>query len=546
MPLQLFGDFSFVGGSDETANPYQDAQRTINWYVEVSPSRGAKMPAALLGTPGLVPLAVAAGGGIPPTYWTADSSIVTADSNLPIGVMDSWPTAYGGPSLPVRCLWVLPGAEQALAVIGSNIYLVTQGAIGTNGYPSIQITKIGSIATTSGIVRIRDNGTGGVAVIVDGSSAGYFYVYGAGGSNVGPVGTFTQITDPNFFGADTVAFIDGWWIFNKPGSAEFYTPTQPYGTTFGNGYFALKDAWSHNLVAVIENKEELWLIGEMTTEIWYDAGGEFFPFQRLVGTLLQVGCSAAQSVAQLSQGGDDSLIWLGKNIQGDSVIVRTQGFSWQVISTPAVSAAIASYPVISDAVAYVYQADAHEFYVITFPTADRTWVYDATLPPDLAWHERLSFDPYADTFHRHRSNCYMHFAGMHIVGDYQNGVIYQMTRSAYTDAGWPIKAVRRSPYIWNAQSRERVFMSQLQVDFRLGQGTAYGQGSNPQAYLRISRDYGATYGSSVPAPMGAQGQTTNRCIWRRLGWSRGAVAQIEVIDPVNRDIAGVTLRAAGP
>lgn len=530
MTLQLFGDFGFAAGSDETANRYQDAQRTINWYVEVSPSKGAKMAAALLGTPGLVQLVAAPEGGAP-----GFSSSTTA-----------WPAPSTVTNLPVRCLWVLPGRTEALAVIGTAVYLVTQGPVTASGYPSLLLSQIGTLQSKTGIVRIRDNGTGGVAVIVDGSPSGYYYVYGTGGANVGPVGTFTQINDPNFFGADTVAFIDGWWIFNKPGSAEFYTPTQPYGTAFGNGYFALKDAWSDNLVAVIENKEELWLIGEQTTEIWYDAGGEFFPFQRLVGTLLQMGCAAPQSVMQISQGGDDSLIWLGRNIQGEHVIVRTSGFAWEIISTPAVSAAIAAYPVVSDAVGYVYQGDAHEFYILTFPTADRTWVYDATLPPELAWHERLSFDPYADQFHRHRSNCYMHFGGMHVVGDYQNGALYQMTRSAYTDAGWPIKAVRRSPYIWNAQSRERVFMSQLQVDFRLGQGTASGIGSNPQAYLRISRDYGATYGSSVPAPMGAQGQATSRCIWRRLGWSRGAVAQIEVIDPVNRDIAGVTLRAAGP
>jgi hypothetical protein len=37
----------------------------------------------------------------------------------------------------------------------------------------------------------------------------------------------------------------------------------------------------------------------------------------------------------------------------------------------------------------------------------------------------------------------------------------------------------------------------------------------------------------------------NRTIWRKLGFSRGAVAQIEVIDPVVRDIVGVTLKAVG-
>lgn len=523
MALDLFGDFGFAAGADATANPYQDAQRTINWYVEVSPSKGAKMPTALLGCPGLTQLVAAPGGGAP---------------GFSTG-MTEWPAPSSVTNLPVRGTWVLPGRSQALAVIGNVCYLVAQGA-------SLSLTKVGTLATSFGPVCIRDNGVqGGVAVIVDGPN-GYFYVYGAAGSNTGPVGTFLQITDPAWMGSNTVAYIDGWWIFNKPGTAIFYTNTPQYSTTFDASYYALKDAFSDTLVGVIENKEELWLIGEQTTEIWYDAGGQYFPFQRLVGTLLQTGCKSWASICQLSQGADDSLIWFGRNVQGENVIVRTSGFAWQVISTPAVSDAIAQYQTTSDAQAYVYQEDTHVFYVLTFPTADRTWVYDATLPPELAWHERLSYDPYAAQWHRHRSNCFMNFAGMRIVGDYQNGALYQLTRSAYTDAGWPIRAVRRSPYIWNAQDRERVFMQQLQVDFRLGQGNSSGLGTNPLARLRISRDYGATYGAAVTAPMGAQGETLNRCIWRRLGFSRGAVAEIEVIDPVNRDIAGATLKAAGP
>lgn len=520
--MDIFGDFGFAGGSDETANPYQDAQRCINWYPEVSPSRAAKAVVALLGTPGLIQVAAAPGGGAP-----GFSSSMTA-----------WPQPSSVTNLPVRGMWPLPGYTQALAVIGNICYLaavVTRGSVAVPG--TITLSAVGTLASNSGPVCIRDNDIGGYAVLVDGAN-GYLY-------NIA-TRAFSRITDPAWLGSNTVAYIDGWWIFNQPGTQTFYTNFPQYGTGFSGSYFALKDAASDRLMAVIENKEELWLVGERTIEIWYDAGGQYFPFQRLVGTLMQVGTSATYSVCRLSQGGDDSLVWLSRNDQGENMVVRTQGFAWRPVSTPAVSDAIAKYTTVSDAVGYTYQEDTHEFYVLTFPTADRTWVYDATLPPDLAWHERLSYDPYADAWHRHRSNCFMPFAGMRVVGDYQNGALYSMTRSAANDAGWPLRSIRRSPYIWNAQNRERVFMSQLQVDFRLGQGNASGMGANPQAKLRISRDYGATYGSAVEAPMGAMGEFTNRCIWRRLGWSRGAVAEIEVIDPVSRDIAGATLRASGP
>ena len=518
--MDIFGDFGVVGGEDQTANPYQDAQMCVNWYPEVSPSKAAKMADSLLGCPGLIQLVAAPGGGVP--TW----------------ISPTWPPASSITNLPVRGSWVLPGWQTALVVIGNVCYLAdvtTQGSATSPG--TITLTQVGTLSSNSGIVSIRDNNAGGYAIIVDGPN---YYLYNIASQ------TLTKGNDPAWLGSNTVSYIDGWWIFNKPGSQIFYTNFPQYGTGFAGSYFALKDANSDNLIGCIENKEELWLIGERTTEIWYDAGGAYFPFQRLVGTPLQVGCKAWASICQLSQGGTDSLIWFGRSVQGENVIVKTNGFAWDVISTPAVSDQIAQYAVTSDAQAYVYQEDIHVFYVLTFPTADRTLVYDATLPPHLAWHQRLAYDPYAQAWHRHRSNCFMNFGGMRVVGDYQNGALYSMTRAAHTDAGWPLRAVRRTPYIWNPQNRERVFMTSLQLDFRLGQGTSSGLGVNPQVYLRLSKDYGATYGIQRKAPMGAQGQTTNRCMIRKLGWSRGAVVELEVIDPVNRDLVGATLRAAGP
>lgn len=408
--------------------------------------------------------------------------------------------------------------------------------------PILSISQIGTLNTATGPVSIRDSGIGGLVCMVDGPY-GYYYVFGAGGSDVGGIGTFTRILDPNFLGANTVAFIDGWFIFNQPGTQKFYTTAQPYSGAFDASYYAYKDAFSDELIGVFESKEELWLVGAQTTEIWYDSGGQYFPFTRLVGTLIQVGCTAPNSIARYSVGGQDGIIFLGRSDRGQAVVLRTVGFSAQVVSTPAISDQIAKLYTQSDAIGYTVEMDGHEFYVLTFPSEDVTWVYDGTLPPEYAWHQRLSYDPYAQQFHRHRSNCYMLFQGYNIVGDYQNGTLYNYTRDAFSDAAWPILARRRSPFIWD-ESRTRVFMNSLQIEFSPGVGNASGTWTNPQAYLSISRDYGTTYGQPLGAPIGMQGNFVNRCMWRRLGMSRGAVAQIDIIDPVKRDIVGATLRAA--
>jgi hypothetical protein len=511
--LQLFGDFGFVGGQDVAPNPAQNDQICINFYAEVD-EQNPKEVIGLLGCPGLVQLAAAPGGGAP-----GFSSAMTA-----------WPQPSAVTNLPVRGFWELPNDSTALTVIGSVCYLVTATQTG-NAFPTLSLAKVGTLATSSGQVCIRDNNAGGYAVIVDGPN-GYLY-------NIATQ-VFSKITDPAFLGADRVAYIDGWWIFNRPGTQTFYTNYPQYGTGFSGSYFALKDAAPDNLVTLIENKQQLWLIGDKTTEIWYDAGGQYFPFQRLVGTMLQSGCKAKHSISRFNFAGQDGLIWFGRSERGENVILRTRGFNTEVVSNPAFSDEVATYPITSDAIGYTYQEDSHEFYVLTFPTADVTWVYDSQ---SSLLHKRLSYDPYAQAFHRHRSNCFMNFAGMRIVGDYQCGAIYQLTRQAQTDAGWPLLAKRRSPHIWDKGQRGRVFMASLQIDFRVGQGNSSGLGSNPQASLAISRDGGQTFGQRYPVSIGQIGQTRLRAMWRRLGFGRDNVVDIEVIDPVPRDIIGATLKA---
>lgn len=513
--LEIFGDFGFVGGEDVAPNPMQNDQICINYYPEVD-KQNPKEVIGLLACPGLVQLVAAPGGGAP-----GFTSALTA-----------WPLPSTVTNLPVRGFWEFPGAATALAVIGNTCYRISQATPATSSaFPTLALLAVGTLSTSTGPVCIRDNNAGGYAVIVDGP---YGYLYNMATK------AFAQITDPAFLGADRVAFIDGWWIFNRPGTQTFYTNYPQYGTGFNGSYFALKDASSDNLVTLEESKQQLWLIGERTTEIWYDAGGQYFPFQRLVGTMIQSGCKAAHSLSRFVADGQDGLIWFGRSERGENVIVRTRGFSAETVSTPAFSAEVATYPITSDAIGYTYLEDTHEFYVLTFPTADVTWVYDSQTG---LMHKRLSYDPYSQKFHRHRSNCFMNFAGMRIVGDYQCGAIYQLTRSVQNDAGWPLLGKRRAPHIWDKGPRGRVFMASLQVDFRVGQAPASGIGSDPQANLAISRDAGVTFGPRNPVSLGKIGQSRVRAMWRRLGFGRDNVVDIEIIDPVPRDIIGATLRA---
>ncbi len=498
------GDLGFVGASYSAADPLQNKERTLNYYTEFSQSDKSKTPVAMLGAPGLNALFNVASGG-------------TGE---------------------VRGSWVLPGSTRAIVVCKNIVSLVTMTVPATQtSIAQFSVTVISTaMLTNNGPVCIRDNGNGGYAVIVDGP---YGYLIELATL------TFTQITDPAFYGADRVAFIDGWLIFNKPGTQIFYTtgPT-PFTVTFPGAFFALKDSSSDNLITLMENNRELWLIGERTSEVWYNAGGANFSFARIPGVQPQIGCSAVNSIARLGS----SLVWLALSERGENIVVATNQYSYDTISDQAMAYQVSTYPLISDAIGFVYEEGGHTFYVLTFPTADKTWVYDATasaLAGRPQWHERASFETASGAFHRFRGNCFMNFQNLRMVGDYQSGVMQQMSREYFSDNGAPLIALRRAPHIWSRENRKRIFHASMQIEYSPGVGLQTGQGSNPQAMLRWSDDGGATFGTEHWTGIGRAGRTKNRAMWRRLGQARDRVYEVRLSDPVSRDIVGATLFAQG-
>jgi hypothetical protein len=134
----------------------------------------------------------------------------------------------------------------------------------------------------------------------------------------------------------------------------------------------------------------------------------------------------------------------------------------------------------------------------------------------------------------------MDFGDVRIVGDYQTGQLHQMSRAYYTDAGNPLRALRRTPHQWQKANRQRLFFSQLQIEFTPGVGLQSGQGSNPQCMLRWSDDGGFTWSQEQRVTIGAAGETKNRAIWYLLGVARDRVWEATFTDPVARDIIGAT------
>jgi hypothetical protein len=443
---------------------------------------------------------------------------------------------------PVRGL--LDYGQWLYVVSGNELYKVDQ---------NYAATLIGVVGNT-GPVSMASNGTQ-VFIAANGPS----YVYNAV--------TNAYVENSAFPRAQVVTFINGYFIFNEPNSQKFWVTESYDGTALEGTSVANAEGSPDGLVSLIADHNELWLFGGNSVEVWYDAGlpPPGVPFQRIQGAFNEIGCAATYSVAKL----DNSLFWLGADARGKGIVYRANGYTGQRVSTHAVEYAIAQYDNISDAIAYTYQQEGHSFYVLTFPSANATWVYDASTQ---AWHERGSWAN--DNFIRHRSNCRAVFNGEVTVGDFQNGNLYAFDLDVYSDNGGIQKWIRS----WRAlptgtNNLKRTAQHSMQLDCEVGftlppvsepvflatededdiitesydfliDETGISVNPQPVVLLRWSDDGGHTWSNYHGKDMGTTGQTGKRVIWRRLGMTmklRDRVYELSGTDPVKIAIMGAEL-----
>ena len=454
---------------------------------------------------------------------------------------------------PIRGLWAFSsGSSTAFVVSGTELYKIT-----TDYVPRL----LGTIPGT-GPVSLADNGTQ-LFIAANGPS----YIYN------NTTNAFSQITDPDFPGAVTVCYLDGYFVFNEPNSQKLWVTALLDGTSIDPLEFASTEGSPDGLIAVAANFREVWAFGTNSIEVWYDSGATDFPLQRIQGAFNELGCAAPYSVAKM----DNGMFWLGRDRRGQGMVYRANGYTGQRISTHAIEWQIQQYSDISDAIAYTYQQDGHSFYVLIFPTGNTTWVYDAATE---AWHERAGW--VNGDFTRHRSNCQMAFNNQVVVGDYANGNIYAFDLDVYADNGNIQKWLRSWRALPTGQNNlTRTAHHSLQLDCQSGvglnggneieptylitesdlfittengnylvsvEGNPYTLGSDPQVMLRWSDNGGHTWSNEHWSPLGKIGVYQQRVFWRRLGMTlklRDRVYELSGTDPVKIAIMGAELILSG-
>jgi len=433
----------------------------------------------------------------------------------------------------------------------SNSQTVASTTINSVASPAI---VTGAISGTTLTVSAVTSGTLKIGQTIEGTGVTDGTIIKAFGTGSGGVGTYTvsasqtvssttifamnwtvlPATDGPFEGGGTVDITDNYFVYNKPDS-QLFAASDLLSPITDPLSFSSKDGSPDDLVSIIVDRREVYLLGEMSSEVWINSGAVPFPFTRIPGTSTQQGIAAQYSMSRMG----NSFAYVSKNNRGEAMVVRMNGYFPERISTHAVETTLVNQNV-SNALAWTYQLEGHEVYVVTFPsigTNGLTWAYDNTTG---LWHKWL-YRNNQNEFERHRGNCCAFFNQQVLVGDYENGKIYQLGRNFYTDDGQTIRRIRRAPHI--TTDLQRQYFHELQIQFQPGVGVSTGQGDDPQAMLRWSNDGGSTWSNEYWTTIGKQGKYLNRAIWRRLGFSRDKVFEVSISDPVKAVIISANLKA---
>lgn len=412
--------------------------------------------------------------------------------------------------------------------VGDLLYL-TRGNIFeevNNAFVSADRNAASRLTTNNGRVSMATNET--VIVAVDGAN-GYTF-------DTGTL-AFAQIASAMFANPKTIAYQDGYYLasFDETGANKKRCQISADGTTWNALDYRAIETTPGALIRTLSFHGEVHQFSDKGIEFWAYTGDPVFPFQPVRGATLPIGLAARWSLGI----GTGSIYFLGRDRSASGVqVYELTGHQIRSISSPDVSDAIGSYGTLGDATGYFVSQDEHDFYVLSFPTAGKTWLYDAYASEILGmpvWSELQTNNG------RHLGDLGFSLVNKAYVSDYGAARVYLLDKNAYTDNGVAIRREVDTRHFF--KDYDYVTVDELIADMETGVGLAAGQGVDPQVMIQVSRDGGRTWGAEIWLPLGKVGEYKKRIATRRLGTARDFVFRIAMTDPVKFVLTGLGLRA---
>lgn len=169
-------------------------------------------------------------------------------------------------------------------------------------------------------------------------------------------GLLSPITDPDLPPPIHVLYIDGFFVYIIADGRAYFS-----GINDGHSISALDfieaNGAPDDLVGGAVRSREIFLIGEVTTEVWQTvATTTGAPAVRLPGAFIEAGCAAQFTIRNFA----GTLAWVTNRTDDDPYeVILLDGYAPRRISTSAVERAIEDLDDVSQLVAYTTQENGH-------------------------------------------------------------------------------------------------------------------------------------------------------------------------------------------
>jgi hypothetical protein len=347
--------------------------------------------------------------------------------------------------------------------------------------------------------------------------------------------TVTQVTDPNITGAKSVDFINNQFLYTFD---KFTTVSDVGNGASANGLNIIgEETLPDDLVRDYVFDEVIYRCGVRSIVGWYNSGVGSPPIEKLQGRVFTVGLAAIHSIAET----DEAFYWLGD----DHSIYRASAGRKERVSTDAISNQISKFDTVSDAVGNVMTFEGQNFYCLTFPSENKTFIISEELGEN-GWFEISS----GTSDGKYQGSSFISAYGKIFVADEANGNIYDLDLETYTNNNEELQRTRVTQSVngdlLNSKGK-RVQMSELKIIMETGVGLVSGQGEDPRIMIEYSDDGGQTWSAGSWPRVGRMGEFTLQVYFYNLGSFYDRMFRLSTTDPVSYSLfsATIDLRLAG-
>lgn len=326
-----------------------------------------------------------------------------------------------------------------------------------------------------------------------------------------------------------IAYAHGYIIINDENTDRCYLSYQfPFERLNGNNVdkniFMYGSAeWSNygqsfqsywqpdNTLAIVSNGTRLFTFGERSYQIFQYTADLNVPFNSPDTAAGLIGLKAIDSICQIGS----SIIWFGSSDIGNNgiYVMGNSTSSVERVSTPAIERDISKFEIVKDAKAQIWQSNQHVYYVIDFPSANRTFCYDMA---EKVWSERCSLNNKNEKVSWRYDNATMSPEGK-ILHSCSDGIVIETEDKWNEHDNNPILRLRRGGVIYSDHSL--FIINAIEVCTNNGQYSESFYEKPAKMLMRFTAD-GSNWSDIEDVSLGYAGQYDEDCVFYNFGMAK--------------------------